>query len=168
MGECGSKRRNVKVVLTVLLNCCVHKGNYSSLSHIHSKYSTLTSHLPPRNYHQLMHIESQTMIIWISISCKRACSLWRIQTQVNHVHESVQTINHNQSLPHTNVCTVCVLYTRASLYDWCLICHIFNRVYRLEIQSVILVFSTGFANYCHLTFSLVSSPPPPSPPSMCE
>jgi hypothetical protein len=25
---------------------------------------------------------------------------------------------------------------------------VFNRVYRLEIQSVIWVFSTGFVNYC--------------------
>jgi hypothetical protein len=30
---------------------------------------------------------------------------------------------------------------------------VFNGVYRLEIQSVMLVFSTGFVNYC-----------PPSPP----
>ncbi len=25
---------------------------------------------------------------------------------------------------------------------------VFNRVHRLEIQSVMLVFSTGFVNYC--------------------
>ncbi len=54
----------------------------SSLSHIHSKYSTLTSPPPQRSYHQLMQTECQTMIIWISISCKRVWSLWRIQTQV--------------------------------------------------------------------------------------
>jgi hypothetical protein len=38
---------------------------------------------------------------------------------------------------------------------------IFNTVNRLEIQSVMLVFSTGFVNHCPLTFSLVSSPPLP-------
>jgi hypothetical protein len=38
---------------------------------------------------------------------------------------------------------------------------VFNRVYRLEIQSVMLVFSTDFVNYCPSTFSLVSSPPLP-------
>jgi hypothetical protein len=38
---------------------------------------------------------------------------------------------------------------------------VFNRVYILEIKSVMLVFSTGFVNYCPLTFSLVSSPSPP-------
>ncbi len=38
----------------------------------------------------------------------------------------------------------------------------FSRVYRLEIQSVMLVFSTGFVNYCPSIFSLVSSPPHPS------
>ena len=38
---------------------------------------------------------------------------------------------------------------------------VFHRVYRLEIQSVMLVFSTGFVNYpiAPLIFSLVSSPP---------
>jgi hypothetical protein len=36
---------------------------------------------------------------------------------------------------------------------------VFNRVYRLEIQSVTLVFSTGFVDYAPLIFSLVSSPP---------
>jgi hypothetical protein len=42
---------------------------------------------------------------------------------------------------------------------------VFNRVYRLEIQSVKLIFSIGFVNYCptNLLFSLVSSPPPPPP-----
>ncbi len=35
-----------------------------------------------------------------------------------------------------------------------------SLVNRLEIQSVTLVFSTGFVNYAPLTFSLVSSPPP--------
>ncbi len=37
---------------------------------------------------------------------------------------------------------------------------VFIRVYRLEIQSVMLVFLTGIVNNCPLTFSLVSSPPP--------
>ncbi len=43
---------------------------------------------------------------------------------------------------------------------------VFYRVYRLEIQSVMLVFSTGFVNYCPSTLTLLSgycSPPPPSP-----
>jgi hypothetical protein len=35
---------------------------------------------------------------------------------------------------------------------------VFNRVYRLEIQSVTLVFSTGFAT---LIFSLICCLPPP-------
>jgi hypothetical protein len=30
----------------------------------------------------------------------------------------------------------------------------FNRVYRLEIQSVMLVFSISFVNYCHLIIIL--------------
>jgi hypothetical protein len=38
---------------------------------------------------------------------------------------------------------------------------VFNRDYRLEIQSVMWVFATGFMNYCPLTSSLVSSPPLP-------
>jgi hypothetical protein len=37
---------------------------------------------------------------------------------------------------------------------------VFNRVYRREIQSVMLVFSTGFVNYCPSTFCLIRSPPP--------
>ncbi len=38
---------------------------------------------------------------------------------------------------------------------------VFNRVYRLEIQSIILVFSTPLVNYsAPLTFSLVHLPPP--------
>jgi hypothetical protein len=38
---------------------------------------------------------------------------------------------------------------------------VFIRVYRLEIQSVMLVFSTPLLNYCpSLTFSLVDIPPP--------
>jgi hypothetical protein len=41
--------------------------------------------------------------------------------------------------------------------DWCLI------VYRLEIQSVMLVFSTPLVNCCPSTFSLISSTPPPLP-----
>ena len=36
---------------------------------------------------------------------------------------------------------------------------VFHRVYRLEIQSVMLVFLTGFVNYCHSNLLLVSSPP---------
>ena len=43
---------------------------------------------------------------------------------------------------------------------------VFNRAYRLEIQSVMLVFSTGFVNSAPLTFSLVSSPFP-TPPFPC-
>jgi hypothetical protein len=40
-----------------------------------------------------------------------------------------------------------------------------NRVFRLEIQSVMLVFSTHLVNYsATLTFSLVDLPPPP----LCE
>jgi hypothetical protein len=41
---------------------------------------------------------------------------------------------------------------------------VFKRVYRLEIQSVMLVFSTSFVNYYPynlLNFSLISSPPLP-------
>ncbi len=44
---------------------------------------------------------------------------------------------------------------------------VFKRVYRLEIQSARMVFSTEFVNYCPsilLSFSLISSPPP----SVCE
>jgi hypothetical protein len=40
---------------------------------------------------------------------------------------------------------------------------VFNRVFRLEIQSVMLVFLTGIVNNCPLTFSLVSSLSPPLP-----
>ena len=36
---------------------------------------------------------------------------------------------------------------------------VFNRVYRLEIQSVMLVFSTGFVNNCPSNLLQVSSPP---------
>ncbi len=38
-------------------------------------------------------------------------------------------------------------------------------VYRLEIQSIMLVFSTGFVNYCpsNLLFGQLSHPPPPFP-----
>jgi hypothetical protein len=36
----------------------------------------------------------------------------------------------------------------------------FNRVYRLEIQSVMLVFSTGFVYYCHSNLLSLPSPPP--------
>jgi hypothetical protein len=39
---------------------------------------------------------------------------------------------------------------------------VFNRVYRLEIQSVMLVFSTGFVNFCRY-ICLSGSPPPPLP-----
>jgi hypothetical protein len=40
---------------------------------------------------------------------------------------------------------------------------VFNRVYRLEIQSVMLVFSTPLGNYrsAHLSLSLVHLPPLP-------
>ncbi len=42
---------------------------------------------------------------------------------------------------------------------------VFNRVYKLEIQSVMLVFSTPLMNYsAPLTFSLVHLTPPPPPP----
>ncbi len=44
---------------------------------------------------------------------------------------------------------------------------VFNGVYRLEIQSVMLVFSTPLVNCCHSTFSLTSSPPLP-PPSQSQ
>ncbi len=40
----------------------------------------------------------------------------------------------------------------------------FNRVYRLEIQSVMLVFSTGFVDYCPSNFLSGYLPPP----SLCE
>jgi hypothetical protein len=40
---------------------------------------------------------------------------------------------------------------------------VFNRVYRLEIQSVLLVFRPIFVNYCPSTFSQVHLPPPPLP-----
>jgi hypothetical protein len=39
-----------------------------------------------------------------------------------------------------------------------------NRVYRLEIQSVMLVFSTPLVNCCPPTFSLTTPTPPPPPP----
>ncbi len=39
---------------------------------------------------------------------------------------------------------------------------VFNRVYRLEIQSVMLVFSTPLVNCCPSTFSLTSPTPPQS------
>jgi hypothetical protein len=39
----------------------------------------------------------------------------------------------------------------------------FNRVYRLETQSVMLVFSTPLVNCCPSTFSLTSASPPPLP-----
>jgi hypothetical protein len=43
---------------------------------------------------------------------------------------------------------------------------VFDRVYRLEIQSVMLVFSTPLVNYnALLTFSLVHLTPTPPPPS---
>ncbi len=38
---------------------------------------------------------------------------------------------------------------------------VFNRVYKLEIQSVMLVFSTPLVNCCPSTFSLISPTPPP-------
>ncbi len=38
-----------------------------------------------------------------------------------------------------------------------------NRVYRLEIQSVMLVFSTPLMNCCPSTFSLTSPTPNPLP-----
>jgi hypothetical protein len=45
---------------------------------------------------------------------------------------------------------------------------VFNRIYRLEIQPVLLVFSThGFVNYCFYNL-LSGSPPPPLPPSHCQ
>ncbi len=40
---------------------------------------------------------------------------------------------------------------------------VFNRVYRLEMQSVMLVFSTPLVNCCLSTFSLSSLTPPPLP-----
>jgi hypothetical protein len=45
---------------------------------------------------------------------------------------------------------------------------VFHKVYRLEIQSVLLVFSThSFVNYCPSTL-LSGSPPPPLPPSQSK
>jgi hypothetical protein len=41
-----------------------------------------------------------------------------------------------------------------------------NRVYRLEIQSVMLVFLTHLVNCCPSTFSLTSPIPPPFPKSI--
>jgi hypothetical protein len=40
---------------------------------------------------------------------------------------------------------------------------VFYRVYRLEIQLVVLVYSTPLVNSTPLTFSLVHLPPPPLP-----
>jgi hypothetical protein len=40
---------------------------------------------------------------------------------------------------------------------------VFNRVYRLEMLSVMLVFSTPLVNCCLSTFSLTSPTPPPLP-----
>jgi hypothetical protein len=37
---------------------------------------------------------------------------------------------------------------------------VFNRVYRLEMQSAMLVFSTPLVTSAPLTFSLVDLPPP--------
>jgi hypothetical protein len=47
---------------------------------------------------------------------------------------------------------------------------VFIRVYRLEIQSVILVFSTPLVNHCpsNLLTSSPPRPPPPPLPSLCE
>jgi hypothetical protein len=42
----------------------------------------------------------------------------------------------------------------------------FTRVYRLEIQSVMMVFSAPLVNYCPSTFSMTS--PTPSPPSQSQ
>jgi hypothetical protein len=44
---------------------------------------------------------------------------------------------------------------------------VFNRVYRLEIQSVMLVFSTSFVKY-YPSNLLSGSPPPPPPPSQSQ
>ncbi len=44
---------------------------------------------------------------------------------------------------------------------------VFNRVYGLEIQSVMLVSSTPLVNCCPSTFSL-TSPTPPPPPSQSK
>jgi hypothetical protein len=41
---------------------------------------------------------------------------------------------------------------------------VFNRVYRLEIQSAMLEFLTGFVNYCPSNLYLVSTPLPPRLP----
>jgi hypothetical protein len=38
---------------------------------------------------------------------------------------------------------------------------VLNRVYRLEIQSVLLVFRPSFVNYAPITFCLVHPPPLP-------
>jgi hypothetical protein len=43
---------------------------------------------------------------------------------------------------------------------------VFSRDYRLEIQSVMLVFSIGFVKHCPYNLPLVNSPP--SLPSLCE
>jgi hypothetical protein len=43
---------------------------------------------------------------------------------------------------------------------------VFNRVYRLEIQSVMLVFLTPLVKNC--PSNLLTGSPPPLPPSLCE
>jgi hypothetical protein len=40
---------------------------------------------------------------------------------------------------------------------------VFHRIYRLEILSIMLVFSTALGNCCPSTFSLSSPTPPPFP-----
>ncbi len=41
---------------------------------------------------------------------------------------------------------------------------VFNRVYRLEIQSIMLVFTTPLVNYCRSNLNLTGSPNRPPPP----
>jgi len=56
-----------------------------------------------------------------------------------------------------------VLCAHRSLQDEMSSLLVFHRVYRLEIQSVMLVFLTPLVNFCPSTFSLTSPTPPPLP-----
>ncbi len=58
-------------------------------------------------------------------------------------------------------------FTKKNL-KWKISCQTpFNRVYRLEIKSVMLVFLTAFVNYCPFIPSLLLAPPPPFPVWIC-
>jgi hypothetical protein len=45
---------------------------------------------------------------------------------------------------------------------------VFNEVYRLEIQSFMLKYSTQFVNCCPSNLLSGSTLPPPLPPSLCQ